>query len=1728
MKMNQLRNYLNLILFICGVQTSLFAQPSLQKIPQVGTVYQGTNYTYDIFFSTPDLGALHNYTNVTIIDTLPTWVNWVSSPGGGGFGTGVYNATDRTVTWSAATLPDGATGAFSVICQFNSTAVPDTSFLNKIRLYDNGVLLAVVTAPPVQVLEKAPTLTKTFFSGGTVGEETVYKLVTKNNGYITSLTDYVITDQLPANAIFVAATNSAGAAVAGVTVDVNNLVTFPPVTVTKGNSLTYYVRVRYPIGAFSAGNSVNNVAYGNGNFRNPIQITSTATHTLTASTCIVNFSACSPAPIWYVNDAFHNEQFCFSLSNTGTSAITNVILSDTLPIGFNVTAASFGFDGSATPSNPLTVWYQKNGGGAWLPFTGSPFTAGQVIADVPTLLGFVGADYLSAIRYEWASIPAGASFNSGNFYLEGKAISPDHNGNTPVSTNQFCNQSYLNYTDCASASKTKSGKICVTLDASVASYTVHKGANMTEWYAGQTNAAYYLNFKNTGNVALDSFFVTDTMPLMFKLTKINLSNTIAKAAKPVSVIYQKNGGGAWTTWAGSPFTSAATLNVSSLGLAVTDYVSAIKINAGVIPVGGSYVNNDITLTGTVMNPQLDGSTLVLPINTVNYATYKTGVLSEVDSAEVLLIKPYAQPTFAKSSSPSTVVPSDTITYTLLVGNQFNTPLNDFTIIDHLNSNLDYVAGSATVTCQVGNCYQTTPFVFTPIATPDFNGSGRTLLDFAFDYAPNDGLPLKTNAQGLKITFKAVVKANAAANTTIKNDIMFDYKGDTNMIYRYTCLAKIIDTFDINHNNSTIDTICKVATVNNTVIAFVPAKPAFSKTSTPAIVRPLDTLTYTIFAYNSTNIPLNSFDLIDTLSSNLIYVANSAVATCQSGNCYVTTPYNFTTLVTPSFQGTNSTLLRFSFNYANNDGLPLKTAAQGLKITFKAVLKSNVASGSTIKNDLMFEYMGNPAMPYQFTCKSQPIDTKDLNQNNLTTDNLCVAATTQFTTSPPIMAQPVFTKSSSPSTVNPSDTVTYTILAYNTTNVLLNDFALIDALNPNMTYVPNSAVATCQSGNCYVNTPYVFTATATPNYLGTDSTLLRFSFDYANNDGLPLKTAAQGLKITFKAVLKRSVILATNIKNDLMFQYTGDPAMPYQFTCASQPIDVKDLNQNGSTSDNLCVAATTQFTSTAYPLAKPGFSKTGLPASVKPGDTLYYTVTVFNSVSTPLNDFVILDYLNPNLSYVTGSEQVTCQSGNCYVNTPYLFTTTVTPNFNGSPSSLIRFKFDYAANDGLPQKTAAQGLKITFKTVVKPGVPMGTTIKNDIFFQYVGDPLMPYSYTCSSSVVDTADINLNGSRTDMLCKSGSTSNTVLRSVYLESKKYVKGSLDTTYTLSGHTIPGGLSNYKLQIWNAGNVPVKKIKIVDVLPYINDKKVLNNIPRVNPGASEWRTILASALNGLATNRLGMTIPYTVQYSTDQVPCTNVLTADNAFQMTDQIGCQSGNFSATPPALIGDVQSLFLDFGANFILQPQDTLTLYWDMTAPMSAQTNKLAWNSFAYIADYADNVVGGLQASEPSPVSIVISPNVGSIGNYVWFDDNGNGLQDEPANLGIDGVRVELWSAGADGLIGGVDDILQNFVLTQPLNGKSGSYLFEGLTSGNYYIKFPTTTPYYTANLALTTATTATGANNDSDANAQTGFSPVFVIDVNGAGIAKDNLTIDAGFKRKLVCPPTLCLPAKVQR
>lgn len=134
--------------------------------------------------------------------------------------------------------------------------------------------------------------------------------------------------------------------------------------------------------------------------------------------------------------------------------------------------------------------------------------------------------------------------------------------------------------------------------------------------------------------------------------------------------------------------------------------------------------------------------------------------------------------------------------------------------------------------------------------------------------------------------------------------------------------------------------------------------------------------------------------------------------------------------------------------------------------------------------------------------------------------------------------------------------------------------------------------------------------------------------------------------------------------------------------------------------------------------------------------------------------------------------------------------------------------------------------------------------------------------------------------------------------------------------------------------------------------------------------------------------------------------------------------------------------------------------------------------------------------------------GSLGNYVWFDLNSNGIQDEGAASGVSGVQVELESyqgPDANGTPSAAD-------LANPANwgpqavmvtDATGYYLFDGLSDGWYRVKFGTVPDY-----GFTTPLQGSDFEVDSDAGDQGYSQPVRII-ADGTGIDKDNLTIDAG-------------------
>src|SRR5204863_7222289 len=71
---------------------------------------------------------------------------------------------------------------------------------------------------------------------------------------------------------------------------------------------------------------------------------------------------------------------------------------------------------------------------------------------------------------------------------------------------------------------------------------------------------------------------------------------------------------------------------------------------------------------------------------------------------------------------------------------------------------------------------------------------------------------------------------------------------------------------------------------------------------------------------------------------------------------------------------------------------------------------------------------------------------------------------------------------------------------------------------------------------------------------------------------------------------------------------------------------------------------------------------------------------------------------------------------------------------------------------------------------------------------------------------------------------------------------------------------------------------------------------------------------------------------------------------------------------------------------------------------------------------------------------------TLGNFVWDDLNGNGIQ-EAGEPGIDGVTVNLLGAGLDGAFGTLDDVTGT---TATAGG--GLYSFTGLRPDTFRLAF----------------------------------------------------------------------------
>lgn len=463
----------------------------------------------------------------------------------------------------------------------------------------------------------------------------------------------------------------------------------------------------------------------------------------------------------------------------------------------------------------------------------------------------------------------------------------------------------------------------------------------------------------------------------------------------------------------------------------------------------------------------------------------------------------------------------------------------------------------------------------------------------------------------------------------------------------------------------------------------------------------------------------------------------------------------------------------------------------------------------------------------------------------------------------------------------------------------------------------------------------------------------------------------------------------------------------------------------------------------------------------PGDNVDFQITIANKSAATGNykNPVIYDILPVKFDYVSGSAILAGGAINKDPNNK--------PNFEESSITIngeehVLLKWSWVDPLNIFEVNIGDSFKISYQTSIQEHTSATITNTreyiNETYITTNEDLDVGFWWGTGSghndfinekvSIRDDLDLDNDGTKEEYLVKA-------IDDIYInetataEMTKFNKGVLDSDYNKypdTGLTVEGGTADYKLEIFNAGNVKLDRIQVIDILPYIGDTAVLTNQDR----ESKWRPNLIGSLSEGSINSNGITADLDVFYSTSSDK--NYINFDyNKLDTNYWITEIPNNYDITA------IQSLYFDItniNGGSGLDPGEKFYIEWKMRAPVGAPSNIIAYNSFASKLTTINGT--SLLPSEPIKVGFEVSDDdKGQIGNFVWFDGNLNGIQDDGYDneeAGINGIVVKLFKVGEP--VTPVDQTLT----ANHQDGRPGFYLFPHLSSGDYYVEF-TVPDYY---------------------------------------------------------------------
>lgn len=193
------------------------------------------------------------------------------------------------------------------------------------------------------------------------------------------------------------------------------------------------------------------------------------------------------------------------------------------------------------------------------------------------------------------------------------------------------------------------------------------------------------------------------------------------------------------------------------------------------------------------------------------------------------------------------------------------------------------------------------------------------------------------------------------------------------------------------------------------------------------------------------------------------------------------------------------------------------------------------------------------------------------------------------------------------------------------------------------------------------------------------------------------------------------------------------------------------------------------------------------------------------------------------------------------------------------------------------------------------------------------------------------------------------------------------------------------------------------------------------------------------------------------------------------------------------GNGEYYFHNVPTNTVLGP---IQYYLKFICPESAELHEFTRQDVGG-DDAVDSDVNPT-TGETDPFTLTVDTNdfdvgirCGSIGDFVWNDENQNGIQDI-GEKGIEGVTINLYKEG------------DSTVFKTTSSGINGEYIFGPIGSGDYIVEFVPSSVY-----SLSPQDEGGDDDVDSDANETTGQTAAITIDLSDEGVAQHVTNNDAG-------------------